>query len=370
MPYGGNYKIEPVLDIEHKKGVSTLDLILLQKHLLGVQTLATPYQMIAADANHSQSLSAMDIVVLRRLILGITETLPNNTSWRFVETEYQFTEPTNPLMEPFPESYQISDLSSDMDVDFVAIKVGDLNGSVMTEIQDGSVISRNSQEILSMLVKDRYLTAGEQTILDITCARIKEVDAMQFTLEWDPSLLEIEPVSGTALLDGQWNTDRLKEGMLPVCWTKYDSEGHFGSDVILSLRVTAKANLLLSQTAMHIGSRITTVEGILANGHLTQPNLTIMPVTTEAPALVVYQNRPNPFTRKSILPVVLPEACNLKLEVYNVEGQLVHQESAAAAMGYNEFLFDARTLGGPGVYTCTISTATEYRTLRMIVVDE
>nr|MDQ3017953.1 HYR domain-containing protein [Bacteroidota bacterium] len=47
------YEIAPVNDKNHKQGVSTLDLVLIQKHLLGRGRLSSPYKMIAADANHS-----------------------------------------------------------------------------------------------------------------------------------------------------------------------------------------------------------------------------------------------------------------------------------------------------------------------------
>src|SRR5690606_5391092 len=99
MPHGGAYEVRPYLNREHKKGVSTLDLISLQKHLLGLKELDDPYKFIAADANRSNSLSAMDIVTLRRMILGITDTFMNNTSWRFVDAAYVFADPSNPLEE-------------------------------------------------------------------------------------------------------------------------------------------------------------------------------------------------------------------------------------------------------------------------------
>ncbi len=55
----------------YRNGVSTLDLVRIQKHLLGIEPLTSPYDLIAADANNSQSVSAIDLVELRKLILGI-----------------------------------------------------------------------------------------------------------------------------------------------------------------------------------------------------------------------------------------------------------------------------------------------------------
>ena len=80
----------PVM-IHHRNGVSTLDLVRIQKHLLGIEALSSPYDLIAADANNSESVSAIDLVELRKLILGIYTELPANQSWRFVDKGFLFS---------------------------------------------------------------------------------------------------------------------------------------------------------------------------------------------------------------------------------------------------------------------------------------
>ncbi|HUR30327.1 MAG TPA: hypothetical protein VMZ69_02780, partial [Saprospiraceae bacterium] len=79
-----------------KNGVSTLDLVQIQKHLLTKDTLNSPYKLIAADANNSQHVSVIDIVELRKLILGVYTELPNNKSWRFVPENFVFPDPYDP----------------------------------------------------------------------------------------------------------------------------------------------------------------------------------------------------------------------------------------------------------------------------------
>ncbi len=371
MPYGGSYKIEPILNSDYKRGVSTLDLILLQKHLLGVQSLDNPYRMIAGDANRSETLSAMDIVILRRLILGITEEIPNNTSWRFVDAAYQFNDPSNPLAEPFPESYHIDLLAGDMDVNFIAVKVGDVNGSVMSSFNQDVIEARNSPVSISMGMKDQVLKSGETCIVQVNCDRMAEIDAMQFTLEWDPQLIDVIPISGSSLLtDIQWSTSHLLQGLLPVSWTKYDHDDSQISSPVLSLQISAKVNLMLSQAGLNIGESITPVEGVLTDGRRMEPHFTYLPLESTTTDLLVYQNRPNPFTRKSMIPFVLPDASDVKLEVHNIEGKLVYRAELSGNAGYNEILLDAQQWGGQGVYTYSISTTKEYRTLRMIVVGE
>jgi hypothetical protein len=96
VPFLGNYTVTPMKDNDPLNGVSTFDLVLINKHILGLEPLSTPYKMIAADANNSRSITTFDIVELRKLILGIYTELPNNTSWRFVD-KASLPEPSNPF---------------------------------------------------------------------------------------------------------------------------------------------------------------------------------------------------------------------------------------------------------------------------------
>ncbi|MDX2069237.1 MAG: dockerin type I domain-containing protein [Haliscomenobacter sp.] len=125
---GGEYTITPKLDKNPLNGVSTFDLLLIQKHILGIQALNSPYKMIAADVNNSKSITTLDLIQLRKLILGLDLQFLNNTSWRFVDAAYIFPNPTNPWAGKFPEEVYINKTTS-RNGNFVAIKIGDINAS-------------------------------------------------------------------------------------------------------------------------------------------------------------------------------------------------------------------------------------------------
>lgn len=71
-------------------GVTTFDLVLISKHILGLEYLSG-FNLLAADANMSKSATGFDIVELRKLILGIYDTLPNTNSWRFMDRDLKGT---------------------------------------------------------------------------------------------------------------------------------------------------------------------------------------------------------------------------------------------------------------------------------------
>ena len=78
--------------------------------------------------NKSATITALDIVKLRALILHIDDELANNTSWRFVDQNYVFTNVNNPLADNFNE-YVALDGTTNAPVNFTAVKVGDVNGT-------------------------------------------------------------------------------------------------------------------------------------------------------------------------------------------------------------------------------------------------
>ncbi len=126
----GEYLITPTLEADVTNGVSTFDMVLIQKHILGIQPLDSPYKIIAADVNASGGISVFDLILIRKLILGINENFPNNSSWRFVDASYVFENPSAPLEEEFPEVIVINESTvEELNLNFIGVKIGDVNGS-------------------------------------------------------------------------------------------------------------------------------------------------------------------------------------------------------------------------------------------------
>jgi hypothetical protein len=78
----GTYTLTPTKTFEQNKtnGVSTLDIALIQGHILQRTPFNAAYKTIAGDANNSSGVTTADILFLRRLILG-TDTTFSGPSW-------------------------------------------------------------------------------------------------------------------------------------------------------------------------------------------------------------------------------------------------------------------------------------------------
>lgn len=126
--------------------LSTFDLILLQRHILGIAPLTSPYQIIAGDANGSKKINVSDLVAIRKVILGITNNFGNDLpAWRFIDADQTFTDIKNPWN--FKELIELDTLSHNNNIaNFVAVKIGDINGSIGNIRSNGASNNRNNRE--------------------------------------------------------------------------------------------------------------------------------------------------------------------------------------------------------------------------------
>ena len=90
MPSSGNYMLKPEKNDGLLEGVSTLDVIMIQRHILGAAKILSPYRLVAADVNNDDKISASDLVELKKAILGTTNSFKNNKSWKMIDSRYKF----------------------------------------------------------------------------------------------------------------------------------------------------------------------------------------------------------------------------------------------------------------------------------------
>lgn len=94
------YTVTPFRNDEPLNGVSTADIVKIQKHILGQSRITSPYKLIAADVNNSGAITASDISEMRKLILGVQPTFTKVSSWKFVPSDYVFPDSTKPYSAP------------------------------------------------------------------------------------------------------------------------------------------------------------------------------------------------------------------------------------------------------------------------------
>lgn len=133
LAQGYDYTLTADKADDARNGVTTFDVLLITKHILGKQRLTSPYQLLAADVNQSGSISTIDLIKIRRVILHLDDTFEGGKSWLFVDAKHRFKDPNNPWAEAIPKFIQFNDLDRSVsDARFIGIKLGDVNGNVET----------------------------------------------------------------------------------------------------------------------------------------------------------------------------------------------------------------------------------------------
>ncbi|GAB4498400.1 MAG: hypothetical protein OHK0019_33660 [Saprospiraceae bacterium] len=352
VPFGATDTVTPSLNSDPLNGVSTFDLVLISKHILGLEALGSPYKMIAADANKSNSITTFDIVEFRKLILGIYNTLPNNKSWRFVPKEYVFPNPANPFQPPFPESIIRNNIFADqLDDDFIGIKVGDVNNTVIAN--DFQSTDDRTHKTLFFNVKNRAVQAGEEVIVQFTAA--EQVQGWQFTLNTDDlKTLAILPGAGMSEANFAVFDDAIT--------TSVENEATTFSVKFLALK-TGRLDEMLS-----ISSRITRAEAYEPNGKMTGVALRFDDGATAQPGFELFQNQPNPFSDHTNIGFYLPENADATLTIFDETGRVLFTQSGHYARGYHVVFIEKTSLGATGVLYYKLETPTHNAVRKMVLV--
>jgi len=367
MPVGGTYTVTPEKNDDWSNGVSTLDLIRIQKHLLGIQHLGSPYKLIAADANNSGSVSAVDLVMLRKLILGTITEIDNNTSWRFVDAAYSFLDPSNPFDEEFPESYEISALTTSMAIDFKAIKVGDVNNTVQANLNSESSETTGR---LTMKLNDKNVIAGELIEMTFTADETGAMMGYQFTLNFDKQLLSFVSSQAASLdvSDENFGLAMADEGIITTSWSRATPVNVSEGDELFTITFRAKSSGTLNGNVW-IGSQFTKAESYDAEGKVGSVELvfenTVTPVAEE---FALMQNTPNPFSQSTNIAFTLPEAARTNVTIYDMTGKVIFTRDIDAVAGYNELTVDALELQASGVMYYNVRTDNFSATRKMLMI--
>jgi hypothetical protein len=344
---GASYTIEPEKDTLYAQGVNILDLILLKYHILQVQQLDSPYKLIAADIDNSGDISIVDAIHLHKLILSVVDTFPNNTSWRFVKTNYTFPDSLNPFNPPFPELIEVDSMTSSMiDADFTGIKIGDLNGDAMGNTLQ-TVEDRNH---LTLHTIDNKIEAGI-TKIPIRANQMGDIFGLQTSFNVKSSDVNwIDVEAGSLDIDEEdWMVNSLNE--LSLVWTN-EKGITIDSDDILFYLVMEVDQAMTASTILDIGGNQLAVISNNQNG--VNVNL-IFDQFIDKEKLTLSNAFPNPFQERVILPFQIGVEGPVNLRVWDSTGKLVHQAEADFGVGSHQWQLDGSDLPENGTYWYEIS---------------
>ena len=361
-PSTGAYIVRPEKNMNPLNGVTTFDLVLISKHILGTQTLDSPYREIAADANGSESITTFDIVVLRRLILQIDSEFPaGQSSWRFVDGSHDFANGTF----PFPETVDASNMTGG--VDFVGVKIGDVNESASPNQLLGTDTRTFAGDLVFQL-DDKQVQAGETFTVDFNAKDFNNTLGYQFTLGFDNTKVDFANVNTnlTNLEESNFGFTMLDEGVITTSWNSSEAVSVEDNATLFSVTFTATETVNISDI-VNINSRYTQAEAY--NGSDLYNVALAFNGQVATNDFKVYQNTPNPFKEVTTIGFDLPTAATTTVKVFDVSGKVLSSVEVEGVKGYNTVELNRGQLSATGVLYYQVETANHTATMKMILVD-
>ncbi len=365
LPNFQNYEVKPYRNDKPLQGVTTFDIALISRHILGIEPLSTPYKIIAADANHDNEVDATDMLLLRKLILRQIDTLPNNTAWRFVPKNYVFSNPQNPFSPIFYESILFNNLNENIaNADFYAIKIGDVNNSANLSIQ-GEIKERNDDKILIINILDKILEKDKAYKIPLAFNNLKQIVAFQLAFNWDKNAVEnIQIQAGDLPSFNASNYAIFKEkNVVAIAWNGDNLVENDQEKIILNLVIQPKKMMKLSEILTQNDAH---TEGVsyAENGEAFPLKLNF--ISPKKEDFTLYQNYPNPFGFETKIPFDLPKNGAVHLTISDLSGRVLEDFTRSFLKGFNEIIYQPKENNrATGILIYRLETAQGVKTQMM-----
>lgn len=346
-------------------GVTTFDLVLISRHILGLQALDSPYKIIAADANRSNSLTTSDIIELRKLILGIYAKLPNNTSWRFVNAGFVFPAPSNPFQAAFSEGRSWGEIIASSTADFYGLKIGDVNCSALTSV----AAPAEERTLATLLLPDVELPAGAVVDIPLRLAAAEAWLGWQGSLVFDAQALAIEQVASVNLPGWSSDNHALLEGQINLSWSGAQPVTLLPGDDLLTIRLRTLRPVKL-RTALALADP--TKLGLRAEAYRANENPVHLALQFSAsPALTAEENaifapQPNPTGAGARIPIRLAQAGTVTLELTDLTGRLLLCTTMLLDAGTQSLDLPAIAFPQAGLYGWRVKAGTMVRSGKVV----
>ena len=367
LDINGNYVVGATKNNDPNNGVSTFDLVLIARHILQINPFTNPYKLIASDVDDNQTVDIFDMIAIRQLVLRAVDTYPNGYSWKFIEKDFVFTNPSNPWVDNFVAYIRANNLSGNkMDADFIGVKLGDVDNSAEANINSPRLQERN-KNMTELSVVSTSDTHTNEVTYSLYPQEELDIQGLQFELSFDNENFQfLELISRDLNLSkGNLSTRFIDEGKLLVSWNENDFVAADENSALFELKFKKlntgvidpsfefSDNLLQSQIYLDKPSPIYDL-GLNMKSYKTSFNLV--------------QNSPNPFSQKTTVEFNLDNTETVEINVFDLQGRLVNSQIIKPVVGKNSLQYEASDFNGEGVYYLRLISGDNHSVLKMILV--
>lgn len=353
------YTITPKKDIADDNGISTFDMVMMQRHILGVSKLESPYLMMAADVNESGSISTGDMLELRRLILGINDGLTKTDSWKFIPADYTFSDPSDPFSSDVPESITAM---SGSEVEFIGYKMGDLNLNANT----ANLLGDDLEGAIDLVLDNEQFETGDRVEVAIRTIEALQLLGLGLDISFDDFTLAFEGIESTILPDFSPSMYHVEDSKVKLLWSDAYATSVDTDKTFVTLIFTANATSDVAESLQINGSNSSTA--VVEEGSELLEKEVLINVLNISSDIKLYQNQPNPFADGTMIRFDLPGAEHVALEVMDISGKMVYELNGTFPRGENQVMINAQDLPDSGVYYYRLSSGNFIETKKLIYI--
>lgn len=386
---------------EWLRGLKTYDLVLITKHILGIEPFSTGYQKIAADASKSNSITTFDVVELRKLILGIYDKLPNfDQPWRYVPEiitqDHLVNFNNNPFSVPVGDGaayleqgwqFTLTD-SNNGKKGFDGIKIGDVNSSWPNEPEcmNESETPTDEGEKPVFAVSSTSLTQNQVVALTFKVDSFQQVEAFQLGIRLPYEYFELQDVINTTLpsftKEENFGFTKLEENAVRTLW--FDEYGGSqtlqDNSTLFSLVVRAKQPIADLQSILKLDNSVLS-NAFWRTGTVTGGGVNLAVIVEEPGERAsneAFQNIsrtsdnllfcfPNPFKDNIQLTFMhQSQAAQGKLSITNEQGSEIYRQTLSLSPGENTLDINTYNIASRGVYWVALTTQEKTHTTKII----
>ena len=360
-----DYTVSPELNTNHLDGVSTYDIVLITRHILGSMPFDSPYKFIAADVDLSGFVSTYDIIQIRKVVLRLDLEFKKCPSWRFVDASFRFKDSQNPLVETIPGARNYNNLNSEMlGADFVAVKMGDVSGNASKDNLNAAPELRNTAErTLQTGAFPSEIKEGEVYTIPLNLLNANDLAGAQFSLQFNPELLTFLNIEYRDAGMESIGLSDLESGLIRVSWVNSGKKP--GQLAVLNFRAKKSGS---SSELLHLEERDLVPEAYTDGGEFEKIVLERnLERESLKPQFQLYPNSPNPFSQSTTIEFDLGEAGPASLQISDLSGRVLKSITQEYPAGHQKIVIDKTDLNQVGVLLYTLQSGAYRKTMKMVV---
>ena len=248
--------LEKRTDSPPNRGVTVLDLLLVERHVLGKESLESPWKRLAANVDRQGGINAADTFLMRQVIHGSADRyVSGQPVFHFLPADAVFSDAAQPWESSgfIRHESPVGDLS---DQDFIGVKLGDVDGdwggvdsrapnligNRLLSVASGKQSAPKSESVALAVEFDRRQGSGKEFSAALRAVEgFHGVTSLQFTLVWNPAELAFDGVSQFGLpnlSESHFGTCHAEPGRLSFAWVDASLKGSTlaGGESLFSLR--------------------------------------------------------------------------------------------------------------------------------------